>query len=212
MRFVFVHGWGFDAGVWEGVAAHLAGHELSFVDLGFLGANAEVGQSWPEGAIAVGHSLGTLWLLRATEEGGAPPLRALVSIQGFDRFCPYVPRARVASMRRELRRDAASTLQNFWDACGSEPFSDPVSLNTERLDEGLTWLMEWDARTAKERLAYPILALAARDDRIVPQPMSEAIWGGGEMRWSEGGGHVLPLTRPDWCARHVRDYARDLKP
>ena len=212
MHFVFVHGWGFNAGIWRDVAARLTGCEVSFVDLGFVGGGTAAAETLPVDAVAVGHSLGVLWLLRAVEEGRAPPMRALVSIQGFDRFCPYIPPARVQSMRRELRRDAAATMQTFWHACGSAPFANPDSLNSERLDEGLGWLTQWDARRAKERLACPVLALAAKDDRIVPQPMSEAIWGGGEIRWSEGGGHVLPLNRPEWCVRHVLDLARDLEP
>ena len=35
--------------------------------------------------------------------------------------------------------------------------------------------------------------------------MSEAIWGSGNIDWSESGGHVLPLRHPEWCARHVLD-------
>ena len=44
-----------------------------------------------------------------------------------------------------------------------------------RLDEGLDWLMHWDARRAKQALTCPVLALAARDDPIVPPAMSEAM-------------------------------------
>ena len=65
---------------------------------------------------------------------------------------------------------------------------------------------------AKTKLACPTLALAARDDAVVPQAMSEAIWGSDTIRWSETGGHVLPLKRPQWCARHVFDFAHALQP
>jgi pimeloyl-[acyl-carrier protein] methyl ester esterase len=213
MHFLFVHGWGFDAGIWREIATHLQGHEVRCVDLGFFGAKSDDAKSWPEGGVAVGHSLGVLWLLKALQEGRAPPFRGLISVQGFDRFCPYVPPPVVASMRRELRRDTVATLNNFWRACGLEdPAADQASANRERLDEGLGWLMEWDASAAKAALACPMLALAARDDRIVPASMSEAIWGSGDLRWSESGGHVLPLSRPQWCAKHVLDFASELEP
>ena len=60
-----------------------------------------------------------LWLLKG-RRGRASPFRGLISIQGFDRFCPYVPPSLVAGMRRGLRRDPAPTLEAFWRACGAE--------------------------------------------------------------------------------------------
>ena len=61
------------------------------------------------------------------------------------------------------------TLQAFWRGCGTEPFASPEALNVERLDEGLGWLMDWDETETKAKLACPTLALAARDDAVVPQ-------------------------------------------
>ncbi len=153
-----------------------------------------------------------LWLLHGTGAGTNPGFRALVSIQGFDRFCPHIPPAKVMTMRRSLKRDAAATLQTFWRACGTEPFASADQLNVGRLDEGLGWLLDWDASEAKESLICPTLALASRDDAIVPQSMSEAIWGPATLHWPQSGGHVLPLKAPEWCANHVLDFARQLKP
>jgi pimeloyl-[acyl-carrier protein] methyl ester esterase len=115
-------------------------------------------------------------------------------------------------MRRGLRRDPGQTLEAFWRGCGTERFASPEALNVERLDEGLGWLLDWDEAEAKAKLACPILALAARDDAVVPQAMSEAIWGVDNIRWSETGGHMLPLRHPEWCAGHVLDFAHALKP
>jgi len=211
MRFVFVHGWGFHTGIWHDLIRHLPGAEVSLVDLGFVEGGPKGQMDWPSDAIAVGHSLGVLWLLnRAGERASTPAtagFRALVSIQGFDRFCTPIPASRVAGMRRELKRDAGGTLGAFWRACGTEAFAPPAALNIDRLDEGLGWLMDWDAREAKGHLDCPILALAARDDGIVPEAMSEGVWGRAEIHWSQTGGHVLPLRHPEWCARHVLDFA-----
>ena len=211
MHFVFVHGWGFNAAIWRDLTGHMRTHEVSLVDLGFIAGGPPAATEWPSDVIAVGHSLGVLWLLHRAKEAGRTPFRGLVSIQGFDRFCPHIPLPRVAGMRRGLRRGAYQTLQAFWRGSATPPFAPADALNVERLDEGLQWLLDWDEREVKAGLARPILALAARDDAVVPKAMSEAIWGAGNIRWSLEGGHVLPLKQPEWCARHVLDFAHALQ-
>jgi pimeloyl-[acyl-carrier protein] methyl ester esterase len=212
MHFVLVHGWGFNPAIWRDVTGYMRNSEISYVDLGFIAGGPKAAAQWPSDAIAVGHSLGVLWLLHRARQEGHAPFRALVSIEGFDRFCPHIPPSRVAGMRRGLRRDAYQTVEAFWRGCGTELFAPADALNVERLDEGLSRLMDWDESKAKAELACPILALAARDDAIVPQAMTEAIWRSDTIRWSDTGGHVLPLKHPEWCASHVLDFAHALKP
>jgi pimeloyl-[acyl-carrier protein] methyl ester esterase len=212
MHFVFVHGWGFNGAIWRDLTGYMRNSEVSLVDLGFVEEGPPSVSVWPRDAIAVGHSLGVLWLLHRAGKEGWPPFRALVSIQGFDCFCALVPPSRVAGMRRGLRRDAYQTVEAFWRGCGTEPFASPEALNVERLDEGLGWLMDWDKTEVKSCLVCPTLALAARDDAVVPQAMSEAIWGSDNILWSATGGHVLPLKHPEWCANHVLDFAHALQP
>jgi len=206
MHFVLVHGWGFHAGMWADVVAHLDDAEVTLVDLGFVSGGPRGEADWPSDAIAVGHSLGLLWLL---QQGGGR-FRALVSVQGFDCFCCHIAPSRVAALKRGLERDPGATLQAFWRSCGAAGFALPEALNVGRLDQGLDWLMHWDARKAKDQLACPILALAARDDAIVPPPMSETIWQNAGLIWSPDGGHVLPLRHPRWVAHHVLEFAHAL--
>jgi pimeloyl-[acyl-carrier protein] methyl ester esterase len=206
MHFVLVHGWGFHAGIWADFVGHLDGAEVTLVDLGFVSGGPKGEADWPSDAIAVGHSLGLQWLLRQ----GRGRFRALVSVQGFDCFCCHVAPSQVQALKRGLEREPHRTLQAFWRSCGASGFALPEALNVARLDEGLDWLMHWDARQAKDQLACPVLALAARDDAIVPAAMSEAIWQGGFIQWSQDGGHVLPLRHPRWCARHVLEFAHAL--
>ena len=205
MRFVLVHGWGFHAGIFADFVSHLQGAEVTLVNLGFVSGGPKGASDWPSDAIAVGHSLGLLWLL----ERGQSRFRALVSVQRFDCFACNVAPSRLAALKRGLERDAGSTLQAFWRSCGASGFAWPEALNVARLDEGLDWLMHWDARRAKHALTCPVLALAARDDPIVPPAMSEAIWG-ENIVWSPDGGHVLPLKHAEWCARHVIEFADTL--
>jgi len=206
MHFVFVHGWGFHAGIWRGLVARLPNATVTLVDLGFVADGSAGSIDWPEDAIAIGHSLGLMWLLKEAEGrfGG------LVSIQGFDRFCPHVPESRAAALKRGLARDPGGTMEAFWRSCGAPDFAAPEALNVARLDEGLDWLMHWDAEAAKKRLQCPVLTLASKDDVIVPPAMSEAVWGEDTILWSPDGGHVLPLRHPDWCARHVLEFAHSV--
>lgn len=206
MHFVLVHGWGFDTRLWAPLIARLQGASVTLVDLGFIAAPSEPDLVWPADSILVGHSLGVLWLL----EEGARPCKGFVSIQGFDRFCPHVPAARVAALKRGLDQDPARTLQAFWGSCGAPDFAQKPAPNVARLREGLDWLMHWDARPARNTLQCPMLILAARDDAIVPPAMTKAVWGEKAVAWSPTGGHALPLRQPDWCANHVLEFAHSL--
>ena len=207
MRFVLVHGWGFHAGIWNEFARHLPDAEIACVDLGFIRGGPKGVSDWPEDSIAIGHSLGLLWLLKR----GQGRFRALVSIQGFDCFSCHIPKSRVLGMQRNLKRDADVTLRAFWQACGTEPFTPKDALNVETLATGLDWLGSWDTRAEKAALTCPTLALASRDDLVVPPSMSETIWNGNVI-WSDSGGHVLPLLRPGWCASQVIDFAHAIRP
>jgi pimeloyl-[acyl-carrier protein] methyl ester esterase len=206
MHFVLVHGWGFHAGLWAGFVKQLDGARVTLVDLGFVTGGPAGEKSWPQDAIAVGHSLGLLWLMAR----GGGQFRALVSVQGFDCFRCHVPASRVAAMRRGIERAPYATVETFWRSSGAPVFAPPEALDIPRLHEGLDWLMKWDARDIKNGLRCPMLALAARDDTIVPAAMSEAIWRKAELVWSPDGGHVLPLRHPEWCARHVLEFANSL--
>lgn len=203
MHFVLVHGWGFHAGIWTDFAGHLDGADVTLVDLGFVSGGPKGESDWPSDAIAVGHSLGLLWLLRR----GGGKFKGLVSVQGFDCFCCHIASSRVEALKRGLEREPHATLQAFWRSSGTACFALTDSLNVPRLAEGLDWLTHWDARQAKDGLACPVLALASRDDVIVPPEMSSAIWRDRKLIWSQDGGHVLPLSRPQWCARHVLEFA-----
>ena len=54
----------FNAGMWADVVGHLDGAEVTLVDLGFVAGGPKGEAEWPADAVAVGHSLGLLWLLQ----------------------------------------------------------------------------------------------------------------------------------------------------
>lgn len=209
MKLVLVHGWGFHSGVWDNLIPHLGGHDIYLIDLGFMRGGPRAASEMPAGSLCVGHSFGVMWLLKH----GPRPARGLVSIAGFDCLHKYVPRDALEAMRAGMRRDPQAQLRDFWNSTafpGFEPAGDP---DGGGLRGGLDWISTWDAGEELKNLGAPVVALASKDDRIVREEASQSIWGGGtaELHWRDKGGHLLPLTEPEWCAAHINGFADELE-
>ena len=202
MQIVFVHGWGFNASIWKELISHLPQWDMAAIDLGFIAGDEGGVEDIPEDAVIIGHSLGVMWSLKHLPS--AP--RALISICGFDRFSPPIARKSLELMKRGIGKRPEVQMHQFWNACGIAPFAPKETLNGETLLKGLDWLMHWDARAERQGLTCPVLALAARDDKIVSQDMSNSIWTPDQITWSDTGGHALPMTRPSWCAEQIRCF------
>ncbi|MBF0143368.1 MAG: alpha/beta hydrolase [Magnetococcales bacterium] len=220
---ILVHGWGFGPGFWHPLLSHWPVTAIR-VNLGFFGRQHLPER--PEGPwIGVGHSLGFLWILREMERtGGSLPKErclGLASINGFSRFSRQadfpagVPGRVLERMRTALTQDPGATLAAFRRQSGLEPSAPPqapgIKTHHERLDAGLSWLATWDGRATLRTSAIPLLALAARDDAIVPQAMTEAAFAGlsgdrFKIHWAEVGGHTLPLTQPALCATTLQGF------
>jgi len=194
---LLVHGWGFDAGVWAPLRQAL-GDAVETVawDLGFRGAASRPAVPQGRPVVAVGHSLGLLWLLRER------PLawRALVSINGFPRFTRaddfpqgVAPRL-LDRMIARFGEAPQAVYADFMGRCGVAA-PDTEGLAAEALADGLRALASWDQRAG----ATVDLVLAGRADPIVTEAMTLAAFPRSPVEWQDGG-HLLPLTAPDWCA------------
>lgn len=210
---VLVHGWGYDASVWDAVRARLdPALRVETIDLGFFSTPATVAPAptFSEPVIAVGHSLGTLWWLVQSDI----PWHRLLCINGFPRFCeatdyaPAVPPRILARMRTQFTRDPAAVLAEFHAHCGAPgPTGTP---DPARLDAGLGWLAAWDGRATLAAHSNDIHALASTDDPIVPcamSTMSFAVLPAGHLELAATPGHVLPLVHPALCARWIERHA-----
>ncbi len=214
-RLVLVHGWGFEPGIWQGLRGALAEFESSTIDLGYYGPPC--GPAFPPDrpVVVVGHSLGVLWLLKTRPF----PWQALVSINGFPRFVEgegYEPAVRMRVIDRMIRRlaaDPAGVVEEFRHRCGATgPLPDgPVP---DALLQGLTWLRDWDARQEEgSPNQEPILALSGGVDPILPAGMDEhcfSNFGDVQRIRHDKGGHLLPVTNPEWCAQQVRAFLTEL--
>lgn len=210
---VLVHGWGYDASLWDAVRARLnPSLRVETLDFGFFGPTATVppALTFEVPVLAVGHSLGALWWL--TQAG--IPWRRLLCINGFPRFtetsgyAPAVAPRVLARMRTQFARDPAGVLADFHALCGSHaPSGTP---DATRLAAGLAWLADWDGRATFAARRADIFALAGGDDPIVPRSMSAMAGAGlpeGHLGYDDAPGHLLPLHAPDRCARRIAELA-----
>jgi pimeloyl-[acyl-carrier protein] methyl ester esterase len=199
---LFVHGWGFDASIWQDLRACFAPEDTLAWDLGFFGAPSQTAPPSGRPVLAVGHSFGLLWLLHEhilRRDG-------LISINGFSCFAQrpdfpagIAPRV-LARMRARIASDAASVVADFRALCGvTAPL--PGEPDRQKLLEVLESLQNWD-----ERPAQVIAALCGATDNLVSQAMSRACFADATMHWHEAG-HMLPLSAPAWCAGFLRKLA-----
>lgn len=216
-RLVFVHGWGCGPDIWEPVLEALDQPSACVLDLGYFGASQSDTQQrldavlrGSQPVLAVGHSLGFLWLL---SRGGWPKGTRFLGINAFGRFAAEdgfsqgVPQRMLTRMQTGLQRDAVQVVNNFRARCGVGPVR-PDAVCVPALQEGLTELMTLDARPALARLAEvpgTVKVLAGEDDPIVSPDMTQASFPPGvPVEWESEGGHMLPLTHLHVCAEVVR--------
>lgn len=205
---VLVHGWGYDASLWDAVRARLD-IAVATLDFGYFGAPAAVSPAptFAAPVVAVGHSLGALWWLAQADI----PWRRLLCINGFPRFtatadyAPAVAPRVLARMQQQFRRDPAAVLADFHARCGGHaPNATP---NVARLAAGLDDLASWDGRAALAARRADVVALAGARDPIVPAAMSAQAFAGGPLETIDAPGHLLPATHPERCARWIEALA-----
>lgn len=203
---VLVHGWGYDAGIWDAVRARLSA-EAATIDFGYFGTPVTVAPAptFTEPVIAVGHSLGVLWWLSQSDIRW----RKLLAINGFPRFtettdyAPAVAPRVLTRMRQQFERNPAAVLADFHTRCGGHaPAGTP---HIERLAAGLDALSSWDGRATLAARRADIVALAGTQDPIVPAAMSAMAFGTVES--IDAPGHLLPITHPELCAAWIERLA-----
>lgn len=210
LSLLFCHGWGFDARVWDALAADLAEFEQVRDDAGYFGDPASPAVTPP--CLAVTHSHGTMRLLAAPPKG----LVGLVAIAGFDRFtaADHFPGTAPRVLDRMIGAFAQApetVLADFRARCGT---LDPLPrLEPAPLERDLRDLRDGDGREAARALDVPILSLQTEGDPIVSLAMRESVFADARRvmrRTHPAAGHLLPTEEPAWCADAIRAFAGTL--
>ena len=212
MHLVFVHGWAFDASFWDLTAARLADYSSERLDLGFFGQPSSFRAS-PAESILIGHSLGFAYGMRQHR-----PWKSWVAINSFSLFIDRadhrgcVPAATLRDLGRRLKADTGEALKGFYGLIDAAPISRAPDL--DRLIWGLDQLRDCDPAAFTGAQKERGLVLAARNDPLVPEAVSQtlALNLASDMTpvWHETGGHILPLSDPEFCARQIRLFLQSL--
>lgn len=219
MRLLCVHGWGWDKNLWRPMLDALPPRmrkDALCLDLGFFGDKQCTLPSHTNNVMAVGHSLGFLWLLLQGKM-----FSSFVSIAGFTHFArdqdmPHaVPMDILAAMKKDFFAHPQDFLHHFY-ASMDAPHPPPDSLDVERLAQGFDILGAGDGRAFFAQLDnrdIPVLSLAGRKDMIVRPAHHRDCFAGYSCvssLWFEDGGHLLPLTHAKSCATMLRDFAEQI--
>lgn len=214
MTLLFVHGWGFDRHFWQPLIRALpTTHPIVTYDLGFRGAESRQPLSPCEEYIAIGHSLGFMWLAQHLND---EQIIARIAINSFSRFTDDaswpqgVPARELQLMQRQFKRHPKKTWQQFLQRTST---SIPETITQSAMDNdmmqaGLQWLAEWDVRAALQH-NRPMLALCGEVDNVVPCALSSASFGNlpyCKQIWHPTGDHLLPIHQSHWCAQQIQTF------
>lgn len=209
VKLIFVHGWGFDASFWNDTIDALDGVESSCLDLGFFGPEQISFEG--DDIVFVTHSMGLAWVLNNVHR----PLKGVISINGFTKFCSaegwpsgVAPRM-LQRMIRQFGKNPEAVWSDFMVKCGLIEPKLSKHADHAALLEGLKNLGEWDVRESFASLECPTLLLSATDDLIVPTELSQDSFGQA-VEWCEGANHLLPLQRAPFIASQIRSFVEKL--
>jgi len=196
--------------VWAPLRAALADWPQQAADAGYFDAPVAPSHAAAP-VVAIGHSLGFLKLLQAPPPGCI----AYIAINGFARFAggadypPGVAPRLLERMMARLERDPAAVVDDFRRRAGSAPHAGTP--RPEPLRHDLRRLLEADERQTLAASRLPLLALAGTADPIVAPALTQAQFGAcAGLRWRDGGGHLLPVSDPGWCAGRIRAFLAGL--
>jgi malonyl-CoA O-methyltransferase len=207
---VFVHGWGFDAGFWDALRVRLRAWPQRTLERGYFSGSAE-DEALPDGPLVmIGHSFGCMRMLDRPAPWRRMRPSAWIGINGFARFCAGddfpqgVDPRMLRRMAARLEAAPADVVDDFRRRCGAAPAGAAPCAPT--LAHDLLAMRALDLRERAGSLAGPSLFLSGAEDPVVPARMAAAALPGRVIDWLPGGGHLLPLQDPAWCAGRIEGF------
>lgn len=211
---LLVHGWGFSASFWQKMQDNLPydvtvyGFDLDFIeDEAKQVVDLQAILAEQENIVAVGHSLGFLYLLQHF------PLkfRHYIGINSFARFSRSedftsgISTRVLDRMAKGLEKDGQKVLKDFYQQCGC---SVPVlsKVNLESLRKGLEILKSGDERQSIPVIKDRLTIIASIQDPVVSAEMTrDSFENNVTIHWIKDNQHVLPLTHSEQCAELIKD-------
>jgi pimeloyl-[acyl-carrier protein] methyl ester esterase len=189
---VYCSGWSLPATTLAPLAMRIGG------SYALLSPSAHPPEDLPARFVGIGHSLGGLWLLHHY----ATQLAGFASLCSFPRF--GWPVKTLQAMQAKLRTEREEVVQAFQVNMGcASPM--PCHDSVETLQRQLLWLQTWDETAILQQKAFPTLGLfGARDSITKPQHWRTSDY---DTHYQHPDAkHALPLTHPDWCAKHIKPW------
>ena len=208
----FLHGWGFDASIWDAVITQLGDFRIELFDRGYFGKPSP---AVDHGAnIIVAHSFGTMLALR---ELPLADCIGLIAINGFDRFTtsadtPAVPDRVLQRMLTRFQQSPRVVLDEFRQRCGHD--GGMSAHEDDLLAHDLRALRDWDCRAEAGQFEAPILSLQGGSDPILPPAMRKSVFASApvvDRVTYPSGGHLLPLAEPLFCVERIRAFAEQIQ-
>lgn len=192
---ILLHGWAFDAGLWDTLAQALPAYPIRRWDRGYFGEPRQEAADGP--VVGIGHSLGSMLLADLL-----PPEMPLIAINGFDHFigADGVPPRVVERMRARFDEAPTEVLTDFRARCDAP--SAQRELQPTRLADDLALLATHRAAPAPRRT----LSLQGGADPILPQALRDHVFPGARRATQGEAGHLLPVTHPAWCAEQIETF------
>jgi len=210
-RLCFIHGWAYGPDIWADLEKEFAGHDITKIDLGFLGAKAahntadKTHETHEPFDVVIAHSYGLMWLLK----NDTITFNKLISLSGIASFVQSpeclngVPKSQLRAMRKGLKDDPQALLDGFYKACEDTHMQLPQKPNIAALDDALGDMATLDLR---EKLhALNTYALASKHDNIVSAKLTTENFASKPILWHDSTSHILSKTHAPWCAARIKD-------
>ncbi|CAI3935452.1 alpha/beta fold hydrolase [Commensalibacter communis] len=211
---LFVHGWGFSKHFWEPVSYLLNEFSKEYIDLGFVNNISilsndvhDLSQQIPN-TIAIGHSLGLLYLLKQFPR----TFHHYIAINSFLRFSKAedylsgVPSRILHLMSKGIDKDVYSVLSQFYQQC-QYVGNVPNQMNASALQIGLGTLETEDFRNVLPSITDRLTIVSSKSDPVVSSDMTIDSFKSHPIYWVKDNTHVLPISRPEICAKIIKDVA-----
>ncbi|MDI2090231.1 alpha/beta fold hydrolase [Commensalibacter oyaizuii] len=214
-QLLFVHGWGFSKEFWNKILPYCSNYKIHLLDIGFISNQPTSEQelhsfiSHQDHIVAVGHSLGFLYLLKQFPHR----FKHYIAINSFARFSKTenfihgIPTRILDRMSKGLEQPKTETLSQFYQQCGYTPSSSIKDINIPLLQLGLKWLKTEDVSHIIPLISDKLTVISSTNDPVIPQAMTTASFPTQHIHWVDSHTHLLPITHPKLCVTLIQQNA-----